>query len=43
MKSFIIYSLHKYNSADLIKEDEFGESCGTYGKEKCIQVLGGET
>ena len=43
MKSFIICSLDKYNSGDLIQEDEFGGPCGTYGKEKCVQDLGGET
>jgi hypothetical protein len=36
-------SLHRYNSDDIIREEETGRSCGTYGKEKCIQVLGGET
>lgn len=42
MKSFINCSLHKYNSGDLINEDEIGGTRGTYGKEKSMQVLGGD-
>ena len=43
MESFINCSLHKYKSGDLINKDEIGGSCGTRGKEKCMQVLGRET
>jgi hypothetical protein len=31
-------------SGDLIKKNEMGRACGTYGgEERCIQVFGGDT
>jgi hypothetical protein len=43
-RSFKICILSQYYSYDIIKNNEIGGVCGTYGRqERCIQGFGGET
>jgi hypothetical protein len=34
MRGFIMFTLHKYNQNDQVKEDETGSACSMHGGEK---------
>jgi hypothetical protein len=36
VRSFIICTFHKIFSSDLIKKNEMGETCSTYGERKVL-------
>jgi hypothetical protein len=36
MRSFITYTLSKYNQNDEVKEDEIGRACRRNGEEECM-------